>query len=121
MTGLAVMIPDDLLLLYAQAAKAPGGSEAFLRTMVPILLVGVLFYFMLIRPESRKKADHAKLVENLKKHDRIVTIGGIFGSVSNVQKGTGEITVLIDENTNTKIRIQRNSISRVITENESGE
>ena len=117
MPGLADVIPDPFWVFLAQAAEAPSGIEGVLRSgMLPLVFLGILFYIMLIRPESRKKADHAKLVENLNKHDRVVTMGGIHGTVSNVQKGSQDVTLVIDENTNTKVRVQRSSISSVITD-----
>lgn len=123
MTGLGDLIPDHLWAIFAQAeAPAPGGIESLFRNpLIPMIFLGILFYIMLIRPESQKKAQHAKLVENLKKHDRVVTIGGIYGTVSNVQKDSQDVTLVIDENSNTKVRIQRNSISRVITDKSADE
>lgn len=122
MTGLAEVIPNFFVVLLAQAADAPSGIEGMLRSgMLPILVLGILFYVMLIRPETRRKAEHAKLVDHLKKHDRVVTIGGIYGTVSNVQKDSSDVTLVVDENSNTKIRIQRNSISRVITDKQPDE
>ena len=119
MTRLADVIPDHFCLLLAQAAEAPSTIEGLLRSgMLPMIFLGILFYVMLIRPESRRKAEHAKLVENLKKHDRVVTVGGLYGSVFNVQKDSADVTLVIDENTNTKVRVQRASISRVITDKE---
>ena len=52
--------------------------------------------------------------QNLKKNDRVVTIGGIYGTVVNVQKDLDEVTIKVDENTNTKLRMQRAAIARVI-------
>lgn len=77
-------------------------------------IIGVLFYFILIQPERRKKAEMARAMDNLKKNDRIVTIGGIFGTVVNVQKGNEDVTIRIDDNSNTRMRILRSAISRVI-------
>ena len=122
MTGLGDLIPDHLWALLAQADAAPSGIESMFRNpVIPMIFLGILFYIMLIRPESQKKAQHAKLVENLKKHDRVVTIGGIYGTVSNVQKNSPDVTLVIDENSNTKVRIQRHSISRVIIDKDADE
>ncbi|MBM4090905.1 MAG: preprotein translocase subunit YajC [Planctomycetes bacterium] len=79
---------------------------------MPFLLIAVLFYFLMIRPERRKRAAVVAMLAGLKKNDRIVTIGGILGTVMNVQKD--EVTIRVDESTNTKLRMQRNAIARVI-------
>ncbi len=96
-------------------ATGPPGWAAFL----PMAFLAVLFYMMLVRPERRRKEEHKKLVGNLKKHDRVVTIGGVYGMVANVAQSSPDITLLVDENSNTKIRVQRSAIARVITEDES--
>jgi preprotein translocase subunit YajC len=81
----------------------------------PILMIGVLFYFMLIRPEKRKQADVQRMQQGLKKNDRVVTVGGILGVVVNVQQGSDEVTLRVDDNTNTRIRVLRSAVSRVLT------
>jgi preprotein translocase subunit YajC len=80
-----------------------------------MLFLAVLFYIMLVRPEKRRKEEHQKLVAALKKHDRVVTIGGIYAMVANAPQGSADVTLLIDENTNTRVRVQRSAIARVIT------
>jgi preprotein translocase subunit YajC len=103
-------------MLLGQATGPPGWA-AFL----PMAFLAVLFYIMLVRPERRRKEEHKKLVSHLKKHDRVVTIGGVYGMVANASQGSPDITLLVDENSNTKIRVQRSAIARVITENEPAE
>ena len=66
-------------------------------------MIGVLFYVLMIRPERRKRAELSQMLANLKKNDRVVTIGGIFGTVVNVQQGLEEVTIKVDEGSNTKI------------------
>ncbi|MFP6665906.1 MAG: preprotein translocase subunit YajC [Pirellulales bacterium] len=79
----------------------------------PFIVIGVLFYFMLIKPERRKQKSHRDLLTNVKKSDRVVTVGGIKGVVSNVNKETEEVTLTVDESTGTKIRITLSSIARL--------
>jgi preprotein translocase subunit YajC len=59
------------------------------------------------------------MLKNLKKNDRIVTTGGIYGIVTNIQLDADEITIRVDETTNTKIKITRSALQRVVT-SESG-
>lgn len=101
---------------------APAGGGGFLGgygMLAPLVIIFVLFYFMMIRPERRRRAEMAQMMDNLKKNDRVVTAGGILGTVVNVQKGSEEVTIKIDESTNTKLRILRSSIARVISDNEA--
>jgi preprotein translocase subunit YajC len=76
----------------------------------PVIAIGFLFYFMLIRPEKQKQSRHREMLSNLKKNDRVVTVGGIRGVISNVQRDQDEVTVNIDESTGTKIRVSLSSI-----------
>ena len=69
-----------------------------------------------MRPERRKQADHKSLLESLKKNDRVITIGGIYGVVANVLRDDDRVTLKVDEANNTKIDVTFNSIARVIVE-----
>ena len=75
-----------------------------------------LYYFMIVRPERRKQTDHRSRLEALKKYDRVVTIGGIYGVVMNVQRDADEVTLKVDEANNTKIRVTFGAIGRVVGE-----
>ena len=101
-------------ILLAEGDKTPSGPASMLLQLVPFILIAVFFYLLLIRPERRKRAELTAMLNNLKKNDRVVTIGGIFGTVVNVQKELDEVTLKVDENTNTKLRIQRAAIARVL-------
>lgn len=89
--------------------------------LFPLALIFLLFYFLIMRPERRKQADHKSLLESLKKNDRVITIGGIYGVVANVQRDDDRVTLKIDEANNTKIDVTFNSIARVLVENEVAE
>ena len=108
-------------VLLAQAENgaapeaAPGGGSAF-TSLFPLLIIGVLFYFILLRPERRKHKEHANLLTGLKKNDKVVTIGGIYGKVFDVQREQDRVTLKIDEANNTKIDVTFAAIARVILE-----
>jgi preprotein translocase subunit YajC len=104
----------------APAQQAPGGASAIF-ALLPWIMIGVLFYVMMIRPERRKRAELDVMLKNLKKNDRVVTIGGIFGTVVQASDDADEVTLRIDENNNTRIRVLRSSISRVIAAESAGE
>ncbi|MCA9202739.1 MAG: preprotein translocase subunit YajC [Pirellulaceae bacterium] len=102
--------------LFAQAKGAePPGMFGLASPLIPFILIGVLFYFMIFRTERRRRAEVASMLDQLKKNDRVVTIGGIFGTVVNVS-GSDEVTIRVDENSNTRLRVQRSAIARVITD-----
>jgi preprotein translocase subunit YajC len=102
------------VLLAADGKAAQPGPSSMLIQLSPFLLIAVLFYLLMIRPERRKRAELTAMLDNLKKNDDIVTIGGIYGTVVNVQKDKDEVTIRVDENTNAKLRLQRAAIARVI-------
>ncbi|RTZ94919.1 MAG: preprotein translocase subunit YajC [Deltaproteobacteria bacterium] len=64
----------------AQGAQGAGGFASF----IPLILMFVIFYFLLIRPQQKKSKEHREMIGNIKKGDRIVTSGGIYGRVTAV-------------------------------------
>jgi preprotein translocase subunit YajC len=115
------------ILLLAEDA-APGGAAGqapgptgLLPMLFPLVLIFALFYFLIMRPERRKQADHKSLLESLKKNDRVITIGGIYGVVANVQREDDRVTIKVDETNNTKLDVTFNSIARVIVEDSEGD
>lgn len=85
--------------------------------MVPFLLIFVIFYFLLIRPQQQKQKQQQTLLDAIKKGDKVVTTSGIWGTVTNLGKDT--VTLQIADNT--KIKMQRENISRLRTEDEDKE
>ncbi len=106
-------------VILAAEGNPPGGG-GMLTMLMPLLLIGVLFYFMLIRPEKRKQADVQRMQQGLKKNDRVLTIGGIIGVVVNTQQGSDEVTLRVDDTTNTRIRVVRSAISRILSADKEG-
>lgn len=94
-------------------AKPQNGDAGTLPPWLPLLAIGILFYFLMIRPQSREKAKRQELLNALKKNDKIVTIGGILGTIASVSPDSDEVTIKVDENT--RLRILRSSIQRVVT------
>ena len=68
---------------YAQAGGAPGGFD--LISLMPLLLIFVVFYFLLIRPQQKKMKQHRDMIGALKRGDRVLTAGGIIGTVVKVE------------------------------------
>ena len=76
---------------------------------VPFILIFVIFYFMLILPQQKKQKQQKAMMESLKKGDKVITSSGIWGTVTNLGKDT--VTLQISDNT--KIKMQREFIARV--------
>ncbi len=113
-------IPFPRLVLLAQEKAGDQPAPSLMDLPWPAFaIIGVMFYFLLIRPERKKRKDLTNLLDNLKKNDRIVTIGGIHGVVVNVASESDEVTIRVDEGTNTRLRVSRSAISRVVGDEKS--
>ncbi len=106
------------IALLAQAAE-PVDTNAPFRLMVIAAAVMLMFYFMFIRPQKGKEQDLRKMVQNLKENDRVVTIGGIHGVVTNVQRDVERLTIRVDESTGAKLRVNMSAVARVLTGDET--
>ena len=102
---------------WAQGAGGGGGGggvSGTLVSLVPFVLIFVLFYFLLILPQQKKQKQQKGMLEALKKGDKVITSSGIWGTVTNM----GKDTVTLQVADNTKIKIQRDYIARVRSEEE---
>ena len=102
--------------LLGEILLAEGGETArLLLNLLPFAAIAVLFYVMLIKPERSKQSAQRQMLANIKKNDRVITVGGIRGIVTNVHRDNDEVTVNVDESSGTKIRFTVASIARVDT------
>ena len=91
---------------YAQAA---GGESGFLG-LLPIVLMFVLLYFLMIRPQMKRAKDHKQMVEALQKGDEVITAGGVVGRISKM----GEAYVTVEIAPNTEISVQRAAVQTLL-------
>jgi preprotein translocase subunit YajC len=89
------------------AASGPGGM---ISTFLPFILIIAIFYFLIIRPQSKKQKETQKMLAALKQGDKIVTIGGVHGVISTVRESS--VVVKVDDNT--KIEFSRSAISTIV-------
>jgi len=99
-------------LLLAEAEQPSG-----LQSMMPALMIIMgLFYFLILRPQRKKEQTFRSLIDGLKEKDRVISIGGIHGVVTNVQREGEIVTIRIDESTGAKIRLGFSAIAKVVTD-----
>jgi preprotein translocase subunit YajC len=97
---------------WAQTGNGGGGGPSLLLSLVPFLLIFAVFYFLLILPQQKRQKQLKDMLDQLKKGDKVVTASGIWGTITNIGKHT--VTLQIADNT--KIKMQREHIARVRTE-----
>jgi len=94
------------------AAPAATAEPSALAGLMPILLIGVVFYFFIIRPQSKKYKDHVAMVNSVAKGDKIVTSGGVIGVVSKVDAEKDMLHVEIADGV--KVKVVRSTIASVL-------
>jgi len=91
------------------AAGTEGAAGAGLMSLLPFVFIIFIFYFLIIRPQNKKRKETEKMLSELKKGDKIVTIGGLYGTIQSVK----ETTVIIKVDDNVKLEFLRSAISSV--------
>ena len=94
---------------FAQATGTPGAGD-FLGMILPLVMIMVVFWFLLIRPQQKKAKEHQELIGKVSRGDTVVTNGGLIGKVSKV---VDERELLVEIADNVKVRIARSGISDV--------
>ncbi|MEN9903454.1 MAG: preprotein translocase subunit YajC [Pseudomonadota bacterium] len=94
---------------FAQAA-AGGDTQSTLMNMLPLVLMFVVLYFVMIRPQMRKQKEHKAMIEALAKGDEVVTAGGMLGRVSKL----GETSIGVEIANGVEIQLQRSAVAQVL-------
>ncbi len=97
------------------AANAPSATEAFIWNMGLVVILVALFYMLLIRPQQKRMKEHTEMLQGLKKGDKVVTGGGLVGTVDKIKDGDDE--VLVDLGGGVKVTAMR---STIYNKNEAG-
>lgn len=84
-----------------QGGAGQGGAGGLIGSLIPLVLIFVIFYFLLIRPQQKRAKEHKNMIDNLKKGDKIITSGGIYGIIESV--GTNTVTIKAGENVKMKL------------------
>jgi preprotein translocase subunit YajC len=97
---------------YAQAAGAAPGGADMITSFLPLVLIFVVFWFLMIRPQQKRMKEHRALVAAAKKGDKVVTNGGILGTITKAVDGENDVEVEIA--TGVKVRVLRSAIQDVL-------
>ena len=98
---------------YAQAAGGPGGFD--IMSLAPLLLIFVVFYFLLIRPQQTKMKQHRAMLAAIRRNDRVLTGGGIIGTVTKV---TSDSELIVEIAEGVRVRIARGTVAEVLSRTE---
>ncbi|MDQ6995281.1 MAG: preprotein translocase subunit YajC [Mariprofundaceae bacterium] len=90
----------------ALAADAAGASGDFTQ-LIPLIIIMVIFYFLLIRPQQKRAKEHRNMVESLKKGDKVLTNGGIYGTIMDVKEGFLKVEIA----EGVRVKIQRDAVA----------
>ncbi len=98
-------------LAFAQSGAAPEGPGPLVQ-FFPLILIFIVFYFLLIRPQQQKAKAHRTLLSELKRNDEVVTVGGLYGRIMEI----GEKVVTLELAQNVRIRVERSKIEALAEE-----
>ncbi len=101
---------SDALAEGAAAAPAAGSAEGSLMGLLPLVLIFVLFYFMLIRPQAKRAKEHKNMVAALAKGDEIVTQGGLLGKITEVDESFLNVQIA----DGVEVKVQRQAVSTLV-------
>jgi preprotein translocase subunit YajC len=99
----------DIAYALGQGGAGEGGAAGF-TGFIPLILMFVIFYFLLIRPQQKKTKEHRQMVSNLKKGDRIVTSGGIHGRIT----GMDDTTLTVEIADKVRVKLARGNVSAIV-------
>lgn len=104
----AVLLFTLQISAFAQQGQPSGGMGGNMIFMMVIMFA--IIYFLMIRPEQKKQKERQKMINEIKKGDRVVTIGGVFGTVGNVK----ENSVMVKIAENTVVEVRKGAVSDVV-------
>jgi len=96
-------------IAYAMGGGAGGEGAGGFTGFIPLILMFVIFYFLLIRPQQKRTKEHRNMISNLKKGDRIITSGGIHGRIT----GMDESTLTVEIADKVRVKVARANVSNL--------
>jgi preprotein translocase subunit YajC len=110
MLDLLITLP----LLFAENARAPETGSNVLSTLVPLLPIPILFYFLMIRPKQLEDRKRHEMINALKKNDKVVTTAGIYGTVVSTDPDHDRVVLRVDDDRGVKLTFSRSSVLKVV-------
>ena len=102
----------EAFAMGGQQGPPAGGSSGIFLQLLPFLLMFVVIYFLLLRPQYKKQKQHQAMIDALKKGDKVVTSGGIHGTIVGVKEQEGILVVQVAKDV--RIEVSRGSVSRLV-------
>lgn len=99
---------------FAQTAPAATGTESVLTGLMPMLIIFVVFWLLMIRPQMKKQKEHKAMVEALAKNDEVLTAGGIAGKITDVQEQYLTVQIANINDKPVEITVQRSSVTMLL-------
>lgn len=100
----------NLIILQCQPQQGQQDGMSSLLSFLPFILIILVFWLFIIRPQQKRQKERQKLLSGVKKGDKIITAGGIHGTIEGVE----ERTVLVKISENVKVKLEKNSIATII-------
>ncbi len=101
----------ESLLAFAPPSGGNGGGGSLVSTIIMFGAIFLIFYFMIIRPQQKRSKEREKMLSNIQKGDKVVTSGGLHGTIVHID----EKTVLLQVSDNVKLKYERAAIASVVT------
>ncbi len=105
------LVSDAYAMGAPQGGAQAGGPQALIMNLAPLILIFVIFYFLLIRPQQKKAKEIKSMLDNIKKGDKVITAGGLYGVVESVETNT--VVLKIAENV--RVKFTKSAIATVRT------
>ncbi|KPJ62458.1 MAG: hypothetical protein AMS15_03940 [Planctomycetes bacterium DG_23] len=106
-----------MFFLVAQATPPPQqGPPVMVHFIILMVLIFVVMYLLVMRPQRKKERQRKEMLSKIKRNDKVMTIGGIYGIVTQVKPD--EVVLKVDENANVRMHFTRSSIAKIIVEEE---
>ncbi len=114
MTDFQLLSPHHFsLMMTPQSGGASGQQGNPITAFLPLVLIVLIFYFLIYRPQKKRQKDREALVKQVEKGDKVITSSGLHGTVAQVE----DTTVLLQVSDNTKIRVEKSAIGTITPKN----
>ncbi len=114
MTISSLFNPEKMQLLMSQPSGGAAGQQMDpVMQFLPLIVIVLIFYFLLYRPQKKRQKAREELIKQVEKGDKVITASGIHGTVAQVE----DTTVLLQVSDNTKIRVEKTALGTVVPKN----